>query len=217
MLVDNDVILKICRWRLNAAFVSTVDGLGAQPMVTTASYFVVRSRLEKARDEGAIHSLAEVWSLLTAVELDAEELETAALLESEAMNADVELDAGESQLLALITHRGNGRLLTGDKRAITAIEKIAASKYTKLVACLEQLIVSILAQSDGETVRSSICAHVGADRAVEICMSCHRLVCPQTAELIAGLSSYVDALRHAAPTVLIDGADLGQLFRRNTA
>ena len=114
-----------------------------------------------------------------AMELEPTEPEAilAADLELMAQTACLAWDAGESQLCAMLITRMVPALLTGDKRAISALERLVALEPRTAGAagkiyCLEQLVTLALGKLAIDTVRVAVCRKPIVDRALAICFSC---------------------------------------------
>jgi hypothetical protein len=96
--------------------------------------------------------------------------------------------------------------VTGDKRAIIAIEQLMDT-MTQLqpiagrLQCLEQAFRRLIAYVDAEVVRRAICAEPNVDKALTICFGCFS---PEVAHasICEGLDSYIAALRTGAARVL---------------
>jgi hypothetical protein len=150
-------------------------------------------------------------SRLDQLEPDRDEVTLAAVFETEAQTLGLALDSGESLLLAVLVRRSAGLLLTGDKRAIGAIEQLIKRTgelgIRGRLACLEQLICDLLISYSPDYLRARICREPDVDVTLSICFSCHSgaLAGASAAE---GLVSYVRALRRDAPTALISSDDL---------
>lgn len=212
VLVDNDVVLKIsCYGLIDQALVATTVG-GVPPAILGVGRFVIRSRLTKARgiaDSGRARACFEhLLTTLNVVEPEDAELSLAAEFEAEASRRNLELDSGESQLLAVLVQRGCDLLLTGDKRAIAAIGAIAAETAASRIACLEQLMCQLIEAAGVVAIRPRVCAEPKVDQAVTICFGCFRPDPPQDHEVIEGLASYIAHLDQAAAGVLLPGIDL---------
>lgn len=211
-LVDNDVALKISCYGLVDETVSAITIEGVAPAMLGVGRFVIRGRLAKARNIAdaakATAAFERLLGAISAVEPDEAELSLAADLEAEANRRDLELDGGESQLLAMLARRGCALLLTGDKRAISAIAATAAELAASRIACLEQLMGELVARGNASAARRGVCAEPHVDRAVTACFGCSRLAPPTADEVAEGLASYVRHLDRAAPGVLLPGIDL---------
>jgi hypothetical protein len=210
--VDNDVLLKGASYGMLREFITAIPSVLGETLVLGTARFVVVKRLEKHRDKGDVHAAAaieqfrSVLQQLATAEPTAAELELAATFEHLAQHAGLALDSGESQLCALTICRQLAKLVTGDKRAIGALEALARisdqlSAVAGKVVCLEQLVIRLLDQNEAQAVRSTICSRPHVDAALAICFSCSS---PTTSpdSWVAGLESYVRALREAAPTLL---------------
>lgn len=209
VLIDNDVLLKIAAWRLEAALLETMTTRAGAPGMLGVARFVVRRRLGRREfaDRAATAAAFErLCSAMVMLEPEPVEIALAAKFEEAATSAGLELDAGESLLLAVLITRDARLLLTGDKRAIAAIAGLGIAVDGQ-IASLEQ-IVRLFAQRIGvDALRSAICSEHGADTALSICFACHRDACPAE-EIDAGLLSYGADIERTAGTILIAPADL---------
>ncbi|RVU10597.1 hypothetical protein EOS93_14605 [Rhizobium sp. RMa-01] len=214
VLLDNDIVLKSC------AYGSAVDliDLAARhnrrlAMLRVAQYAVGR-RIQRARDVRDVEGLSGQWAALLPSVLSIEptqaEIEFAAELEEQAINLSLELDAGESQLFAVLVFRASPLLLTGDKRAIAALEAIGRSLPEERVACLEQFIYSLLDIIGLTNLRTRICREPQVDRSLTISFSCHVDKVSERS-VRQGLESYISSVRKSAPTVLLKTAAISAI------
>lgn len=215
ILVDNDVIIKIALWQLERNLIACTSLDGVPPAMLGVARYVVASRLAKAT-KGSDRKAAEAFEALQAemlvIEPNDEEIADAADFEAQAATLGVDLDPGESQLLAILRRRGCDLLLTGDKRAVCAIELVVPDCAAGKIACLEQLIAEVIRKSDSSTIiRARVCAKPNADRAITVCFACSSLTTSAQVDIHAGLVSYIEDLRRRATTVLLPGADLSAL------
>jgi len=140
------------------------------------------------------------------LEPTAEELQAAANLEYTAQVEGLQLDVGESQLCAIVIARKIEWLVTGDKRAIAALERLLAFRHeiadlTGKLVCLEQLVRRLLADGSGAVMRAAICGEPAVDKALSLCFSCtSATMAPES--WMEGLTSYVNAVRSTAPTLM---------------
>ena len=118
------------------------------------------------------------------------------------------IDAGESQLCAMLISREVPLFVTGDKRAICGIEVLLDAyalprcRCPGRVICLEQLICKLLETLQVGAVRKSICNKPNADKALSICFCCKSSAEASKENIQAGITSYVEDLRTKAPRVL---------------
>lgn len=212
VLVDNDVALKIACYTLVDEAVAATSIDGVPPAMLGVGRFVIRGRLARARNiTDAARAGAAFERLLRAtslVEPNDAEIALAAEFEAEANRGNLELDSGESQLLAILVTRACRLLVTGDKRAIVSMAIVAPVHASARIACLEQLIAHIVGAIGSMAVRAGVCAEPGADRAVTLCFSCGSPAAPADGDVLAALISYVGHLDRAAPGVLLPGAEL---------
>jgi hypothetical protein len=128
-LLDNDVVLKTCCYGLAPQALRCLQDRGSTVAALGIAQFVLPKKAarspnisDKAR---ATAALKDAFAILSFEEPDETELALAAELEDLAQAQGVELDTGESQLVAMLVRRSATMLLTGDKRAIVAVEALA--------------------------------------------------------------------------------------------
>jgi hypothetical protein len=212
VLVDNDIALKIACYELCAEMlaVTTIDG--NPPALLGVARFVIRGRLARAANianrQAACAAFEDLLRAAMTIEPSDAELTVAADLEAVAVRRNLELDGGESQLLAVLVNRGCDLLLTGDKRAIAAMAIVAPAKARGRVACLEQLVGEIVRRIGAGAVRAHVCNESGVDKAITACFACASTAAPSGDDVLGGLSSHIGHLARAAPGVLVDGNDL---------
>jgi hypothetical protein len=208
-VADNDILIKgACYYLLSEMATALrleceeVGFLGAAPFVAREK--IRRARLNK-KPALAIRNFENAMARMTHVEPTNAEIAFAADLELLAQKANLALDFGESQLCAIVSHRRLDWLVTGDKRAIRAIQSLLSAgaelQYLEYkVVCLEQLLFAIVAFCDTRIERL-ICSEPNVDKAISISFSCSSQVRDVKSWLV-GLRSYIEHLRTLAPTVL---------------
>jgi hypothetical protein len=211
-LVDNDIALKVACYALCAEMVMAATIGGAPPALLGVARFVIRGRLARATNiadrQAASSEFEQLLQAVVAVEPDDEELAIAADIEAEALRRNLELDAGESQLIAILVNRHCDLLLTGDKRAIAAMSIVGPAEARGRVACLEQLIAEIVRRMGAAAVRAHVCGEPGVDKAITACFACSSPAAPSEDDALRALASYISHLARSAPGVLVDGNDL---------
>ena len=212
VLVDNDVALKISCYSLVSQALRAITIDGSPPAMLGVARFVIRGRLSRARNvvdvERASAAFEQLMQVVTLLEPDESELALAADFEAEANRNNLELDGGESQLLAILIIRAYRLLLTGDKRAIAAMATVAPEQATGRVACLEQLMAHIIGDVGAAAVRVVVCSEPNADRTLTLCCSCGRQTAPAEDDILAALASYAGHTNHVASGILLPGFDL---------
>lgn len=211
VLVDNDIVLKSCAYASAAELVGLAVRHKRQLAMLRVAQYTVDRRIRRARGVQDVERLRAQWAALLpfvmSVEPTQAEIEFAAELEEQALRLSVELDGGESQLFAILVFRVSPLLLTGDKRAIAALEAIDHSLPAERVACLEQLIYTLLDIVGFNDLRTRICREPQIDRSLSISFSCHAdqdtVSEPSVRE---GLESYIGSIRKSAPTILLRSA-----------
>ena len=214
-LLDNDIVLKVCRYLLAGKLLETLSRCGKSAVLGSAK-FVLRHRIgrspglaDKARVTAELEAFLRAASV---VEPGEAEVLLAADLQERAQLLGLALDTGESILLAVLVQRDVSLLATGDKRGI-AVAEVVLEQQSLLtaaegkVACLEQLAAELLRSIGPEVLRAKICADCDADKSLTICFSCGSDAFSE-ASVSAGLTSYVNAVRTTAPRLLVQSDDL---------
>jgi hypothetical protein len=216
ILIDNDIALKLCAYACAGDLIGLDFGKDRRLAMLRVAQYTIERRVKKAKGIRNGDILREQWSVLSApmdwVEPTADEIELAAELEEQAIRLSVELDSGESQLFAILVYRVSPLLLTGDKRAIHALESIGRSLPTERIACLEQVIFTLLQKVGVELLHTRICCEPGVDRTLSIVFACHGKRSPDSnASIEEGLTSYVISVQKSAPTMLLRTTDLSAI------
>jgi hypothetical protein len=209
VLLDNDVVLKVACYAVVTEALTATTSDGTPPGMLGVGRFVIRRRVERATNiadrDRARDSLERMIATVEMFEPTEDELSLAADLEAEASRQGLELDGGESQLLAIVAMRNFHCLLTGDKRAITAMATVAMALAAGRILCFEQLMARIVAAVGADAVRPRVCGEPQVDRALTACFGCARDAVPH-ADVVDGLDSYVGHLERTAPGVLMRDA-----------
>lgn len=213
LLLDVDVVMKLAAYNLldvTAHPDCALDCSGRRGVMATTR-FVARKRLGRkvAHKEAAQARLATFLADVVELEPADDELTLAARIEAEAARAGLELDSGESQLCAIAIARSVPALLTGDKRAIKAAERLLTTvveiaALTNRIACLEQAMMLAVERLGALPVRALVMAELGMDTAINICFQYTNPTVDGTFEP-TGLSSYINSVRASAPTLLMPG------------
>lgn len=208
-VIDNDVLLKAACYGLLDQLICTISP-AKDIGVLGSALFVVSAKIKKAklnRDrEIVLEALLAFMGHSATLEPSYEEQELAADLELIAQEVGANLDVGESQICAIVVQRVIPLIVTGDKRAIAAIEAIFDAEPRLLVIrgkvkCLEQVFTDSIVQYGCSTLRLAVCAEPWVDKALSICFSCKSQTVGD-ASIREGLESYVEDLRRCAGRVL---------------
>lgn len=204
--LDNDLIIKLIRYGLVDPMLSHCDeeADSRRAAVLATAKWVCTTALERAIGRHGESSLLlqAFEAFLAAVEVvepSQGELEFAAQLEDLASSNDLPLDAGESVLAAIVASR-LGLMLTGDKRAIVALEALldefpALQELAGRVGSLEQAMMTLLVHLGIDEVSDAVQRAPEADKAMKLA-----LTAPPS---IDGLLSYLADLRRRAPRILV--------------
>jgi predicted nucleic acid-binding protein len=216
LLLDTDVLIKLAAYGLLDAIGHPGCEVSCEQMaglVGAAKYSARKALRRRAADPEAASSRLEAFILGAQVlEPTDEEILLAVELEESAAISGGSLDVGESQLCAIAISRGQPVVLTGDKRAVAAAERLVGaidqmSGLTEKIACLEQAMVLVTERLGASAVRSAVVAAPKTDTALSICF---QVTNPEVGVDFYphGLRSYIEDLRTAAPTVLLSGEKL---------
>jgi hypothetical protein len=214
VLLDNDIVLKACTYRCHSEMVGVTTNGGLPPGMLAIGRFTVRSRFKRPNvlADAAASALAfeELLTVIRLVDPTEREIQLAADLEERATALSLEFDTGESQLLAVLLERDGKLLVTGDKRAIRALHGVGVAAAAGKIACLEQLIASVLANCDLSALRDRVCSEPSADKALTACFACSASSA-DAKDVLAGLRSYSQHLRDTTGTLLLIGDDLSAI------
>jgi len=209
--IDNDILLKGACYGLLDELVAAIPTAPNDSGVLGAARFVIRSRIAAAtlsRDQKEIMAMLETFlGKAVVLEPNLDETKFAAEIEFVAQRNNLALDSGESQLCAIVISRMIPWLITGDKRAIRALEKMleylpALAKLTGKLICLEQLIARGTSSLGAAKIRDAICKEPAVDRALSICFECSNSHSHPDSWL-QGLQSYIGDLRKNAERILV--------------
>lgn len=210
-VVDNDVLFKNACYCLLPQVAVSLGLSGGDCGILGAAKYVVTHKIKRAKlsksTSSAINNFENFLAIAVVLEPDTEEQTVAAQLEASALRLGLSLDPGESQLCAIVVKRNLPLLLTGDKRAINAIELLLREEVVLLklrgkVMCLEQLTLLLFLKIAFDVVRSAICLEPQIDKSLSICFSCLSQNASE-ANTKDGLASYIKDLRSTADQLLI--------------
>ncbi|MRK01961.1 hypothetical protein GEV27_10545 [Aeromicrobium sp. S22] len=219
IVIDNDVLLKTARYGVVDALdhIDCADGCPHESGILGAARFVVGKRLDRLARRGDIgdHRVSawrEALPRFIEVEPTDDELRLSAEMEENAIARGLELDGGESQLVAIAIMRGEAIVLTGDKRAVVAVEQLMSDVHELAsiagrVASFEQAVRQLATSLDVLELRASVCADRAADTAVYVCFKCTDPTIDSTFEP-KSLESYIRDQRASAPIVMFPGDTL---------
>ena len=209
-VLDNDVLHKGTSYGILSSLLKPHGGANAEIGILGAARFVIPNKIKRSalnRGTAAVLTEFQQWvSTFSQLDPTIAEQKLAAELESLAQQSGVSLDVGESQLCAIVLERRVPFLLTGDKRAIAAIESLF-DRNPKLqaiggkVKCIEQLVLTILTLAILDALRAAVCSEPQVDKTLTICFACASSgVDLDTVK--DGLNSYIRAVRAVAGRVL---------------
>lgn len=209
VLLDNDIAFKVACYRLVDEMIAATTINDTPPAMLSVGRFVLRKKLarhQRVRDSPAAqNALEQLLQSVGFVEPIEGEIALASGIEAAAARSGLELDSGESLLLAMLHLREHAYLVTGDKRAVVAMAVVARELSAGRVRCLEQLMAQIIDHLGVPAVRAHVCSEPLADRALSAAFSCASAGEQSTEGVLAGLSSYIEHLRREAPGILHEG------------
>jgi hypothetical protein len=209
-VVDNDILYKGACYGILADILQPHNGASGAIGALGTARFVVSKKIKKMtlkRDGSlALEELRRFLSRCVELSPTEDEQSLAAEFELAAQQLGVNLDTGESQLCAILIARLIPRLLTGDKRAIAALERLldghsALQAIRGRVGCLEQATLNLVARGHLALLRTAICSEPTVDKTLTICFGCNSPEV-QPENVLEGLNSYIKALRADATRVL---------------
>jgi hypothetical protein len=209
-VVDNDILYKGACYGILADILQPYNGASGAIGALGTARFVVSKKIKKMtlKRNGSLvlEELRRFLSCCVELSPTEDEQSLAAEFELAAQQLGVNLDTGESQLCAILITRLIPRLLTGDKRAIAALERLldghsALQAIRGKVGCLEQATLNLVAGGHLALLRTAICSEPTVDKTLTICFGCNSPeVQPEI--VLEGLNSYITALRADATRIL---------------
>jgi len=220
VLMDNDIILKTCCYNAIDELLCCMGGTTRTANVLGVARYVLAGVIARGRyirDKAQVsRRLMHFLGQVNEIEPNDGEVELAAQLEESAQLCGLNLDSGESQLLAVLIQRSARVLVTGDKRAIRSMESVVRRRgydgqVGHRIACFEQIMMTLLGRYGAEKIHSRVCSEPGADITMAICFKCDSK--EYTLESISrALKSYIMDLRRDASSVLLDSDDLSRVI-----
>lgn len=213
--VDTDVLLKVAAYRLAKETVGVLAPLGG-PATLGLTHLIAAKQMARKRSisntAGAQAELTSLLGMMGSLEPEEAEIGLAAEFSSVAQTHGLPLDTGEAQLAAIVIMRRLPLLVTGDKRAISAMSELIASHPTRealvgRVACFEQVLVSIAGLIGPERLRERICSEPEIDGAMRLACSCGR-DCWRPEQFSEACNSFVGDVRAKAGDLLAAGSAL---------
>ena len=209
-IVDNDILFKVASFDLfdeliltNCEHRTSIGILGAARYVVPKK---IRSNADAKIATAANAAFQAFLAVAQIIEPTEDEQMMAADFELAAQRNAVALDSGESQLCAVLITRALSMLLTGDKRAICALEILldTDARLNALIGkirCLEQLVLQLLSVDNYSRIRVTICRRPEVDKTLTICFSC-RVEAATLEGISEGLKSYINDLRSRASRII---------------
>ena len=195
LLSDNDIVFELARSNLLGEFLTIVNCPPNQIWVLPTLFHVARKRL---KDDSAAQAALEAFRP-NVLSIPAASAGAIVLFDG--------LDVGEQQMFAvLVDHGGTTELVTGDKRALSAVASIAsnaspvATAIANRVYCLELLMLRLIRQHGFALVNSRVTAGTSKNVAIEVCFGAHRT----QAEAEAYLKGYLNELTGTCSFLLKD-------------
>lgn len=210
--IDNDVLIKSACFDLLDPLAEASGNPHLLGILGVAKYVVTHHLSVRADLSDGAGALARFETFMRAVSLlepNEEEINLATAIEELAVRAGLPLDTGESQLCAIVIHKGAKLLITADKKAIESLE-ILLPDFNDLdhlqerVASFEQLVIGLTERLGPSETRQKVCAESGCDKTMSICFQCASNETQENFQPV-GLASYINDLRDKAPTLLAPG------------
>ena len=208
--VDNDIVLKVACYGLEEELLFSNPRMPNDIAVLGSARFVVRRAIHKMTLSGSMTaSIERANSLIqhfASIDPTEDEHASAAKYEIDAQRVGANLDAGEGLLCAVAVRRSVRFVITGDKRAINAIDKVSRA-HRELIALrgrimsLEQLALTSLQAGFQERLRNAICSEREIDKTLTTCFRCRTQVSDEQS-FAECLRSYISTIRLKASRML---------------
>lgn len=188
LYVDVDSLSKLAHWNILAL----LPALTGQPWTSMSTVSSLRHRARRAIEnpDGKLF----ITSMAAKNALKA--LEQMAVLDEPnpkvlaAFSESKDIDPGEAILMAQTLKSGGGILVTGDKRAIRGLAKMAvAIQFSERILILEQIVMKCLNSKGRQWLLDNVCPHRAIDKAIAACLG-STCQAPDL-DIIQGLTSYI--------------------------
>lgn len=202
LFIDNDALLKLANYDLlETAF--TMFGVRPEDIhvLATAKYVLLpaKDRLRHCRNQGSANRLDAFLSKVT--KLNAEGVDSEML---DALVAQPGIDSGEALMLAMGASDPESHVITGDKRAVAALnagknlEGVNAALAGRILSL--ELLFLFLIEGDFARVQTCVRNQPGIDKALT---NAFGVSAPASLESVRGaLNSYVEHLRRLTGALL---------------
>lgn len=202
LLIDNDALLKLARYDLlDTALASFGFGHDDVRVLATAKYVLLpaKNRLRRCKDEASAHRLE---AFLAKVKTITSELADEDKVD--ALAAPPNIDPGEALMLAVAASTADAYVITGDKRALTALSEeedlqaVHATLSGKVLSL--EVLFTFLIEADFEEVQACVRRQPAVDKALT---NAFGVSAPAPLLSVrAALDSYVEHLRRRTGTLL---------------
>lgn len=190
LLVDNDVLIKLAHWGLLDHLPPSFD-LGWHHVAALTS---LRFRARRC-DTKLFKSPAVATDLAAHLEHTAE-IPAGDAADLSRLQGIVDLDAGEVELVAACLADPGALLITGDKRALSALANACppdiAARLSGRVICLEQLLTLIALKTSFGLVINGVLQYLELDSTLRSVVGPTGCTEPT---FLAGMTSYISHLR----------------------
>jgi hypothetical protein len=179
VLVDNDIVIKLAQFDAFEEALALLGHAIGEAGTTKAARFQMGLRNPARRlrltngSQPAADRLGAIVGRLAGVETDPAEAALSAQIVKIALEASLDIDAGEAMLLSMLICRGARWFQTGDKRAIRSLPAAEARvpaivPAKQRIVCLEQIIKGLLAAHGFPWVAARINAAPAADTGITL-------------------------------------------------
>jgi hypothetical protein len=201
LFIDVDAMSKLAHWKILPELPSLLSTTWSETATLSALEFRAR-RATQSLDHKLFHAVDAAHLILDIIgnmakpDGEPDEDILRALTDVRA------IDAGEAVLLSQIVNVPGDRLLTGDKRAISALSKLSiAHRFTGKIITLEQIILACLHVHGSHWLHERICPFRHLDKMVQVALgsTCNA----DDANIREALNAYIkDVEREYTPTLL---------------
>lgn len=177
VLVDADILIKLAVFDCFTECLRTL-GYSIEHCVTLQSMAFsagLRKRAVREKKAGSGQAAERLLKLLQAIptidKLTPDEQGLAAVIGQQSQLLNLSIDGGEAMLLSIAVHRGLPYLVTGDKRAVRSLPRLAnvvasIQELRKRVVCLERLLLNLVRDKTFNALEARLIAGAHCDKAV---------------------------------------------------
>lgn len=194
-LSDNDIVFKLAHCDLLGLLHQHLNVDQKEIWILSSCVYKLRSVLKANPTVLArVEAFCQAVSTINEAELDSNYLQTL---------QDTGIDAGEAILAAMACQTEDSYLITGDKRALIALNKLSdvalRSKLENRIYCFEALLLEMIKHYGFDTLRPHFMNGIASDKVLSMSFGDGR----DESHAVECIGSYLNGIRESAGWLLV--------------